>query len=188
MLFRSPVDHQQKMYDSLGSNCKVFISIKTGGHCYFANSSTYCSIGELTCSNSLSRADQQDVTFDMLTPYLDYYLKSSSSSMVTFSDSLLHSNRITSQKYCPVLGGQNELGANESITIYPNPANNILHISLNDNEQISQIRIWDVSSKLVLEKKNSTDNFIDISNMKSGMYFLEVTSKENSKKLKFVKH
>lgn len=78
----------------------------------------------------------------------------------------------------------NELSNSEemlnSIFIHPNPTNDILHIEGLINE--IEILIYNTNGKLVHLTK--TDNSINISHLKSGLYFLKI---ENNKYFKFIK-
>ena len=97
-----PIDHHIPMYDNLSSDCKTFISITGGGHCYFANSNFNCDFGESTSSTgiSITRAEQHAVTFDFLNLWLDYTLKDDCGDFYIFQDSLAISNRITFNQSC----------------------------------------------------------------------------------------
>lgn len=99
-----PATHQIPMYDSLGTLCKTFISIKGGAHCEFANSNFNCSFGQSTCTPTptITRTAQQDVTSDFLKLWLEYYLKDNCSAWTTFNDSLAVSPRITHNQSCMI--------------------------------------------------------------------------------------
>ena len=43
-----PADHHIPIYNGLSSDCKTFVSIIGGAHCYFANSNVNCDFGEAT--------------------------------------------------------------------------------------------------------------------------------------------
>ena len=75
----------------------------------------------------------------------------------------------------------------ETITIYPNPAKNVLHFKTNDESQLS-VSIIDFLSKEVLSKTKLVGNEVAISTLKSGIYFLKIQSSQNSKIIKFIKH
>ena len=83
---------------------------------------------------------------------------------------------------------ENESIANQ-ITIYPNPALDALFVTtpISINEKWNYF-IMDVTGKLILEG-NLVDK-IEISNLKSGLYFIQLKSKESnrSKTSKFVKN
>mgnify|MGYP003953133079 CR=1 FL=1 len=97
-----PIDHHIPMYDSLSSNCKTFISVSGGAHCYFANSNFNCDFGESTSSTgiSITRSEQHSVTFDFINLWLDYSLKNDCDDFFTFQDSLNNSNRISHNQSC----------------------------------------------------------------------------------------
>lgn len=78
--------------------------------------------------------------------------------------------------------GVNETLSDSEIIIYPNPSNGIFTIErpVNTNE-IVQIEILDVNSKLILETSIKTDNqntSIDISKYNSGIYFIKLIIKD----------
>lgn len=72
-----PADNHLPMYTGSAAACKAFVSILGGAHCYFANTNFNCDFGESTSSSgiSITRAEQQQFTYDFVTPWLDYYLK-----------------------------------------------------------------------------------------------------------------
>ena len=91
-----PSVHHIPLYDSLASNFKTFISILGGAHCYFSNPSFTCDFGESASSTgiSISRAEQQAITYDFLNLWLDYTLKDDCTDFFEFQDSLNTSNSI----------------------------------------------------------------------------------------------
>lgn len=99
-----PPANQVKMYDSLASACKTYISIKGGAHCEFANSNTNCSFGQSTCSPAptITRTQQQDAVSDFLKLWLEYYLKDNCNSWNILNDSLAVSTRITHYQSCSI--------------------------------------------------------------------------------------
>ena len=92
-----PEDHHLPMFNNLSSGYKTFISILGGAHCYFGEPNFFCDFGEATASSgiSISREDQQNITFDFVNLWLDYMLKDSCEQYNAFQDSVLNSNRIT---------------------------------------------------------------------------------------------
>ena len=93
--------HQLPIYNNLNSNYKTFISILGGGHCYFGNPNFFCDLGESASSNgiSISRVEQQQVTFDFLNSWLDFTLKDDCEQQALFQDSLVNSNRIAYNQF-----------------------------------------------------------------------------------------
>ncbi len=99
-----PADHQIKMYDSLASECKTYLSITGAAHCEFANYNFNCSFGQTTCSPqpTISGAEQKDVVSDFTKLWFQYYLKDNCNAWTIFNDSLASSNRVTSTQGCTI--------------------------------------------------------------------------------------
>ncbi|WP_196890537.1 T9SS type A sorting domain-containing protein [Aureivirga marina] len=75
----------------------------------------------------------------------------------------------------------------DGLTIYPNPANNFVKISA--KEEIQKIEIIDVLGKKVFSKKgNISEEKIDISTLKSGVYFIQITSNEKTNFVQILKN
>jgi hypothetical protein len=68
------------------------------------------------------------------------------------------------------------------ISIFPNPANNIIQIKTNMNIE-TPIQIIDISGKLIYENILPNHKTINISNLRNGIYFVKI----NHKTIKFVK-
>jgi hypothetical protein len=99
-----PPNHQVPMYNNLASDCKTFISITGGGHCYFADYNFNCASGEATCSPSptITRDQQHGIILNHLTPYLEFMLKGNQQSWITFSNLLNNPTGITSLQTCNI--------------------------------------------------------------------------------------
>jgi hypothetical protein len=73
---------------------------------------------------------------------------------------------------------ENEL--DNSTSVYPNPATSNVQIS-NNEEAIRQIRVYDVSGRLVESVTVNAHNYVlERGNLKDGVYIMEVTFDENS--------
>ena len=84
-------------------------------------------------------------------------------------------------KYNPCnITGVNTISSNKNITLYPNPAQNILHTNTN-----ASFKIYDVLGSLCLSGDKS--NAINIESLKSGVYFIELSYLDSTKKIRFVK-
>ncbi len=95
-------EHQIPIYENLGASSRTFVSITGGGHCYFANFNFNCNLGELPTSGNitLTREEQQQITADFATPWLDYFLNDDCDQWEPFTDSLKTSPRITFMQDC----------------------------------------------------------------------------------------
>jgi len=73
---------------------------------------------------------------------------------------------------------------NDGFVFYPNPAGDIVNISLVGQDTISSTTVYDMLGKVILSKKSnsvSANQTIDISAVSSGIYFLEVITGSNVK-------
>lgn len=101
-----PSTHQIPIYNALNNSCAIHVTIKGGGHCYFAQPNFACDFGEGVSNSNLTitREEQQDIMFDILIPFLDLNLKFNSAAKQILNDSLTLSTRITYQnKNCESL-------------------------------------------------------------------------------------
>lgn len=100
-----PNVHHQPIYNGLSSGCKSYVSLIGGAHCYFANTNFNCDLGEATSSSgiSISRPQQQALTFERLDPWFDFHLKMNCSFYTDFY-AALESNpaQATSNTTCSV--------------------------------------------------------------------------------------
>jgi hypothetical protein len=60
-----------------------------------------------------------------------------------------------------------------SLKMFPNPANDFLNFATNSNENID-IQIFDITGKSVLRSEN-VQNSVNISELNSGAYFVQIT-------------
>lgn len=84
----------------------------------------------------------------------------------------------------------NEFQSSSLISIYPNPAREYLNVILKKYEKISSIEIYDMTGKIIydLNKLNSSKDIkIDISNLNTGLYFINVVLENKNAKSKFIK-
>ena len=86
------------------------------------------------------------------------------------------------QVYTEGLASNTIKDIDDDFIIVPNPAKD--KISIKTSATIESIKIYNLKGKLILNKKSKT---IDISNLKSGLYFIELNMQNNSKIKKFIK-
>ncbi|MEY4903402.1 MAG: hypothetical protein RLZZ292_1217 [Bacteroidota bacterium] len=85
-----PATNQTLVYNALPS-CKQLVSIVGGGHCKFASNNTNCNFGEMTCApggTALAAATQQSIVFNLITPWLNRFLKDDLSATTTYNTTL----------------------------------------------------------------------------------------------------
>jgi len=90
-----PNDHHIPIYDALASSCKHFVTIENGSHCYFADYNFNCAFGEII-PGSLSREDQMNVSYALMHPWFDYFLKDDCSSLDAFETALTAETNVAS--------------------------------------------------------------------------------------------
>jgi dienelactone hydrolase len=97
-----PADHHEPIYNALGSSCKSFVSITGGAHCYFANTNLNCDFGESTSSPNISitRSEQQAITYSLLDLWLDYKLRGNCAAIDQFLNLTTSGTGYTAQSTC----------------------------------------------------------------------------------------
>lgn len=78
-----------------------------------------------------------------------------------------------------------------SIVLYPNPANDLLTITLDQIRAINKsiLTVYSIEGRMLLQQfitQNKTE--LDISGLSNGIYFIKVTGSDKSSILKFVKN
>lgn len=74
-----------------------------------------------------------------------------------------------------------------NIKCYPNPTNDIVHIST-PNETINQINVYDITGRLLKSQNGNNENeIISIQELPSAMYVLDVKTQQGSKMIKIIK-
>lgn len=80
--------------------------------------------------------------------------------------------------------------SNSTFAIYPNPVDNTLFLKTSDNQTYTSA-IFDVFGKRIMDNKTlqQTENTIDVSALKSGVYFISLTNEFGEKQQhKFIKN
>ena len=75
----------------------------------------------------------------------------------------------------------------KDLIIFPNPTQNklIIHSAIND---FNSIFIVDIHGRIVMNLVKSNSKEIDVSNLKSGMYFITITSSDGNITKKFIRN
>ncbi len=132
---------------------------------------------------------QENLAHEVCLTVFDSILNCSSTFCDTFGlDS--NGNIIKSRGYrIKVLEGD-FIGIEETPTIqasfFPNPVNNVLNIEGINLLSPTEIHIRDINGKAILRSR-LTENYIDLSNLRQGIYFLEIRQNEASIIRKIVK-
>jgi hypothetical protein len=166
-----PNDNHLPIYNGLSSDCKSFVSIVGGGHCYFANTNFNCDFGESTSSGgiSITRAEQQAKTYSILDPWFDYILKGNSASYSTYLSALIAlPTEVISQTTCQAL----ELDELEQeFEFYPNPVNEEL-IIMNPKGDEVHVEIFNLLGERVFCANVIKEMYLTA--LKSGFYRIQI--------------
>lgn len=164
-----PSDHHLPIYNAISSDCKTFVSLVGGAHCYFANSNFNCDFGEGTTSTgiTLTRQEQHDLTFDVLDPWLEYTLYEESQGLNDVV-SISSAGDYSTQSTCTPLSV--ETNETETFFAYPNPTNGLINIS--GLLQESEFNVIDHAGRVVLLGK--TNGTLDLSVLTEGSYLLKI--------------
>ena len=97
--------------------------------------------------------------------------------------------KITALKDIPSYLSINEV-LNEKFNIFPNPVNDVVNITNNDNIQVKKIKIYSESGKFINEENfNTEDNIqLNIENLQSGIYLLNFETDHGSATKKIIKN
>ncbi len=122
------LEHQKPIFEAMRT-CGYMLTIKGGGHCFFADANLACSFGENSVSPkpTVTREYQQGMTFGRLLPWLDQELRQDGLASVVFSDSL-DSRLVDNQFKCGSLTAFEDDFKAAGGKLYPNPATNDLQI------------------------------------------------------------
>lgn len=88
-----------------------------------------------------------------------------------------------------LLSSANFTTANEAVSIYPNPATDVLNLKVSDSNTISSVQIVDLNGRQVFTKsfENVSDTQINVNDLSAGMYLINITSGDKSVTKKFLK-
>ena len=73
------------------------------------------------------------------------------------------------------------------VSVYPNPANENIFVSLNSNVKAAQLTISNLSGKALISAEITADNKVDVSGLPMGMYLLTIATSNGSETVKFIK-
>lgn len=81
-----------------------------------------------------------------------------------------------------------ELNNLDLITLYPNPSYNVINLSSSNNIIFNTIQIVDINGRIIKSiDSNQTFVQIDVTDLNSGVYFVNIESEEGTTTKKFVK-
>ena len=166
-------------------NDSVFVTVAQKPHASFSNTSTGLTSHFIDASSNASSftwnfgdnssiSSQQNPTHTYVTPGTYSVILTSCNGNCCDDTSML----------IGVVSGITELDLNKSISIYPNPTNNTLFIT-STSQQLQTLAVYNLSGQKLLEQSFTPQ--IDVTNLTNGVYFIEVKSKEDLVRKRFLK-
>lgn len=182
-----PDEHHLPIFNALNTNCKSYVSITGGAHCYYANTNFNCDFGEGSASSGITvtREQQQAFMNSVITPWLNYFLKNESTQYSTFIDAAGTSGLVLNEICNSLNIDESE---NQGMQVYPNPTTNSLNIHL-DDDLYYNFALIDATGKVMLSKEHVLLNnyLLDISDIEKGVYFIRMENEKNKIVKRFVK-
>jgi hypothetical protein len=84
--------------------------------------------------------------------------------------------------------GVEEIALEDQLNIYPNPVTDVLNVQWKNTNESANLSIRDLSGRLVLSERVANGNAVlDLSNLSSGNYILELQTEESSLRKQVVK-
>ncbi|WP_313807381.1 T9SS type A sorting domain-containing protein [Flavobacterium sp.] len=109
----------------------------------------------------------------------------------TVSSNITFDNYVSRASNTDTLLGTNDFNSLSAskFTVYPNPVNNIVNISNTANIQIEKVSLTDVNGRIVktVNAGSLTDVQVNVSELNSGVYFMNIETNEGSATKKIVK-
>jgi len=177
--------HQGPMYAALTVPCKAFVNILGGGHCYFAENSFTCTLGEFTCGPDLtvSRTEQHAIMNDFAGLWLDHFLKGDELAYAAVLDSMTTSTRVDAEFTCLSTAVNERKSAQWSL--YPTVASDRLIIT--DPPIGATVHVTDATGRLVLPARIlNSSNMIPVGSLREGLYHLVMVTGNGTSTKPFV--
>jgi hypothetical protein len=84
--------------------------------------------------------------------------------------------------------GVEETTLESQLNIYPNPVTDVLNVQWNNTNETANLSIRDLSGRLVLSERLANGNAaLELSNLSSGNYILELQTEEGTLRKQMVK-
>ena len=80
-----------------------------------------------------------------------------------------------------------QLDLSKSISVYPNPTASGIFFNSKENLAGEKVAIYSLSGQLLSKKEVAVDSSLDLSELQSGMYFIQFANK-NIQSFKIIKH
>lgn len=145
------------------------------------------------CDNSCSYDPTTGPSFPLFLFLLDRYSNNQEALWIDISQiNDIRHMRISEPSWTWLLFGDMPLLSSPDITkrvfsVYPNPTSSVLLFSSNSNIPIKRLTVYSNLGKIILKENIFSSNSLDISTLKSGLYFVEIISDTGKEIHKIVK-
>lgn len=169
-----PSQHQIPIFNALSSECKSYVAITGGSHCFMANSNFFCNIGESSCTPAptITRAQQQATLNAVMLAWLDAYLKDDCQSQTNWPGSITTLDGITGSTTCdPCTLGvpQQDRG---DLYWYPNPVGDWLYFHYGE-WVMKNYRVFNSQGQLVKNSLKALNSPIAMGDLSRGLYIIQ---------------
>jgi len=185
------IGNQEPLFNSLASQCKVFMNQLEATHCQFASDNKKCKKLETGCTTSNYSVDSTNTYSNMLSvSFLRYYMKYNALAWPLFIDKMTTFGDLVYVNSCfvpgtPRLAGDGEVadGYINKLSLYPNPtaAGNNLRIEIGSFEKLeATVNIVNTLGQQVylnriMLEPSSNNLVIPTGDFKPGNYIVTVT-------------
>jgi pimeloyl-ACP methyl ester carboxylesterase len=190
-----PSEHQLPIYNALKRDCKTYLSIIGGSHCYMAENNTPCSFGESTCTPApnISRAEQHAVIKSYLLLWLKYQLKKDCNAGKDFEAQMKNDPAITYQNSCTFCVTSDALNheIESPLIVYPNPFNRFITVNHTGNNTELILMGLDgrnyFRQKFMQQGNNAAPYKINTADLPKGLYLLKIKNDLSYSTYKLIK-
>jgi pimeloyl-ACP methyl ester carboxylesterase len=173
-----PDDHHIPIYEAITADCKMFVNLIEGSHCYFANSGSLCDLGEIF-PGDMSQQTQQEITHTLMLFWLDYWLTGADvfDALLNYAET---NTNVEISSDCTTSVSENQSAG--MYPIWPNPASDEIAVQYDSSCTenfifIQNGRLMDAKIKSI----NAGKVILDISHLAPGLYLLGCNCSDNSK-------
>ncbi len=130
----------QIIYNNLTTDCRNYVNILGGGHCYMASGSSVCEQGEgwlggnCTSDFTITREEQNQIVLEIILPYFEFMLKDVAIAEDEFLAYITESTEVTYLRDCQLPDPQIE-----DIDVYNAVENITVPFGSTENTAISQL-------------------------------------------------
>jgi dienelactone hydrolase len=183
-----PADHQVPIYNAATSSCKALVTIEGGGHCFFANASATCDVGELFAGSTitLTREEQQAIVNLHMLPWLAFWLKGEAAAFADFESLLEASTDVNFELDCAAPVSVATVYDAHEIKLFPNPG--VRELRVQGLLEPAVFQVFRPDGRMVAAGQFRADSpVLDIATWPVGYYILRIETSSGVDVLRFMK-